>query len=269
MSELECCAPSVKVRINGKTLRQALGRGAKASKFGKFKNTEWISVCPVCDFNVLTAQGVAWPYRCSDGVMRTVRDFNPETGKYEVPSSKFACFQFSMSALDSAIAQQKALEKTRQTEAVGEELYHAIKAGNATQDDCFTFSRCVHEWGGGGRVWGNLIKQDETVLRAQLKDWLTAVPELDAVSALERGIAIKGLQVSFASKHLRMLEPERFAVLDDVLSQGLGFAMNPRGYEYFMDQIQGFQREHVSKESVAYVEAGLFLLVRQGVRSVA
>jgi hypothetical protein len=33
--------------------------------------------------------------------------------------------------------------------------------------------------------------------------------------AIEYGIAIKGLAVSFASKHLRMMQPHRFAVLDE------------------------------------------------------
>jgi hypothetical protein len=245
-----------------------LGRRTKNSKFGKFKNTEWVSVCPACDASILTANGIEWPYQCSDGAMRTVGDFNPQTGRYEVPSLKVGCFEFSKSALDSAIAQQKSLQTTRLTEAKGKKLYGEIKAGTATADDCFAFSKSVHEWGGGGRVWGNLIKQGESAVRTQLEGWLTAVPGLDAFNALEKGIEIKGLQVSFASKHLRMLEPERFAVLDDVLSQGLGFATNLRGYEYFMENLHELRRAYVPHESIAYVEAGLFLLVRQGVRSV-
>ena len=85
--------------------------------------------------------------------------------------------------------------------------------------------------------------------------------------AIEPGINIKGLGVSFASKHLRMLDPDRFAVLDEVLSDGLGFALNPKGYKLFMQLLQDFSKQNHIKHSLAELESGLFILVRQQVRS--
>ncbi|WP_244814154.1 hypothetical protein [Caballeronia sp. Lep1P3] len=272
MNRLKCCTPSVAGQINGRTLRKAvqtLADGESAAKFGKFENTEWVSICPVCDAAILDTPSVQWPYQCDDGAMRTVRDFDACTGTYSTPTLTFGCFGFSKLALESAINQQKAIQKTADTESVGRQLLQRIISETSTEDDCFAFSQSVHDWGAGGRVWGNLLKQQRSTLRNHLKEWLSAVPALDVVSAIEKGVAIKGLAVSFASKHLRMLQPERFAVLDDVLCQGLGFALNPRGYEFFMKEVGAFQRAQMPQESVAYVEAGLFLLVRQGVRSVA
>lgn len=57
-------------------------------------------------------------------------------------------------------------------------------------------------------------------------------------NAILKGTQIRGLDVSFASKHLRMLEPKKYAVLDNVLSKGLGFALNSRGYRFFLSTLR-------------------------------
>ena len=64
-----------------------------------------------------------------------------------------------------------------------------------------------------------------------------------------------------------MLDPDRFAVLDEVLSDGLGFALNPKGYKLFMQLLQDFSKQNHIKHSLAELESGLFILVRQQVRS--
>nr|WP_298377551.1 hypothetical protein [uncultured Halomonas sp.] len=102
--------------------------------------------------------------------------------------------------------------------------------------------QAVCEWGKGFRVWGNLTRYYRLPdLSRALDDWLAiAAATDDAASAIAPGIAIKGLGVSFASKHLRMLNPQRYAVLDEVISEGLGFAKNPRGYALFIHCLQEF-----------------------------
>nr|WP_298410598.1 hypothetical protein [uncultured Halomonas sp.] len=101
-----------------------------------------------------------------------------------------------------------------------------------------------------------------------MDDWLAiAAATDDAVSLIAPGIAIKGLGVSFASKHLRMLDPKRYAVLDEVINEGLGFARNPRGYALFIYCLQEFLARHELPYSVATLESGLFYLIRQQVRA--
>lgn len=78
-----------------------------------------------------------------------------------------------------------------------------------------------------------------------------------------------GLGISFGSKHLRMLDPDRFAVLDSVLSEGLGYALNPKGYALFMRHLRDFHQQLSASgwgHSLARTESGLFVLVRQNVR---
>ena len=109
-------------------------------------------------------------------------------------------------------------------------------------------------------------------LRAQKPDrWQPIQQKLRAEwtydsNAIEGGCGIKGLGVSFASKHLRLLLPERYAVLDEVLSTGLGFALNPTGYALFMREIKRFKEKYSIRHSLAHIEWAIFGLVRQSVR---
>ncbi|MNR55158.1 hypothetical protein D3C85_1754790 [compost metagenome] len=64
-----------------------------------------------------------------------------------------------------------------------------------------------------------------------------------------------------------MLAPEKYAVLDDVLSEGLGFALNGKGYRLFLSSLRKFSVDHSISGNLAELEAGIFLLVRQEVRS--
>ena len=64
-----------------------------------------------------------------------------------------------------------------------------------------------------------------------------------------------------------MLDPERYAVLDDMLQQGLGIALNPRGYRLFLSALRTLGKEIDQPMRIANLEAALFLLVRQGVRA--
>ncbi len=85
--------------------------------------------------------------------------------------------------------------------------------------------------------------------------------------AIRAGLRIKGLSVSFASKHLLLLLLGRYRVLDEVISPGLGFALNRSGFLLFMKSLHEFQQHHASGLSTAQVASAIFYQVRQSVRS--
>lgn len=254
-------------RINGRTLKQALESTQANHRFGNFSSTEWVDVCPKCDAYALGGEFThPWPFLCHDGVMRTVADFDADRDEYISGNMEFAGFKFSESALESAIAIcQLEDPATGSVEKVGS------KIGKESSDaELLKFSELVCEWGRGQRVWANLQRhhKSDAELAQAYGDWFRIAREASGEdAAIEPGINIKGLGVSFASKHLRMLDPDRFAVLDEVLSDGLGFALNPKGYKLFMQLLQDFSKQNHIKHSLAELESGLFILVRQQVRS--
>lgn len=192
----------------------------------------------------------------------------------------FCGFRFTHTALISAqhqveLEDAKTGRTTQNVEADARKYLQAPSPAAA-----LAFSDAVCKWGRGGRVWGNLVPRHGDDLGPRLHTWLLAASRTpsdeEAVTPhsdnFPDGVP-KGLAVSFASKHLRMLQPSRFAVLDDVLSRGLGFALNPKGYALFLRLLREFAASLPDANSetpnIGKLEAGLFCLVRQHVRSEA
>ena len=275
-----CGTPVAK--IDGRTLRDARNRTTVDNIFKKFSDTEWVEVCPKCNVDDLVYNSTPKPFLCHDGVMRTKEDLDPNTNLYQSVDWNFAGFTFSKSALYSSIkllryenhSQKDRLWCTEQkdrrwwTENVEKRCKTLVDDLETAPSPKFReFSKDVCTWGGGERVWGKLW--DNKQLAKDLCRWFQSANKTDdAEEAISCGIKIKGLGVSFASKHLRMLNPKRFAVLDDVLSQGLGFARNVKEYKVFMRMLREFQGKHrLKKYNVATLESGIFRLVRQQVRT--
>jgi hypothetical protein len=159
-------------------------------------------------------------------------------------------------------------KKTAQAIAEGAELRRLGFFPEAAQH----FSQVVCDWarGAGRRVWTHLVKFNGDTLALQLA---TALRQADAAktagSAIEPLQSIKGLRVSFGSKHLRMLDPTRFAVLDSVLSEELGYALNSNGYSLFIREMLRALAELQSIDvgfkmmSVAELERAVFVCVRK------
>ena len=251
--------------INGRTLRLALS-GCRVPP-GPLPVTEWVSVCPRCDRGLLqSTAGTPLPFLASDGVMRTALDYL-EPGRPLPTPFGFARFAASSSALLSAFA---LFEEDDPTTVSVEDLGRKF-ADSPTPDVALSFSEAVCDWGRGRRVWANLLRHNgREELATTLVAWFKeALDSNDVERAIKQGIAIKGLSVSFASKHLRMLVPERFPVLDQVLSEGLGFALNLKGYALFQLMLVKFRDEIAATKSIAQLEGAIFLLVRQHVRSSA
>lgn len=270
-SEHPMCAQCKRAlsRINGRTLRLSPVRRSGIRRGRDEKR--WIHVCPTCEGgHLLDANGTSLPFQAPDGVMRTVTDPDGEA------RLDFVGFAFTTRALASAadLSAREDANGTANVEQLAREYRHSASPVTALK-----LTEAVCAWGGGGRVLGNLKRHHGRDLGLLSHDWmqtaLTANTDEEAVaprSPTGPG-APKGLGVSFASKHLRMLDPHRFAVLDSVLSQGLGFALNPKGYALFMTHLRRFHAtvpgNWSSKHALARTEAGIFMLVRQHVRATA
>lgn len=262
------CGTSIAL-INGNTYSQALN--ARDIEHQPISVKEWVQVCPRCDRDRLHSQaGTSLPFLASDSVMRTVTEYEEDTAVLSEPM-RFARFAMSPDALRSAYALYNEYDAIRPITARTE---YAEAAGRAfakrpTPDAAFQFSKAVCKWGGGERVWGKLLVRDNRQqLAMRLNSCLAKVLTCnDAKLAIQHVHSINGFGISFASKHLRMLVPDSFPVLDDVLSVGLGFALNPNGYVLFRSMLQSFQEDNAIPGSLAQLEGALFLLVRQHVRS--
>lgn len=264
----QCSGPTS--RINGRTLRHS---PVRRGLLKKADDKCWIQVCPACERqDLFDGQGVALPFCTADGVMRTVIDTQPED------VLAVADFRFTRPALDCSVAlanlEQPAdtVPTTGSVEHLAQRYLVAPSASAAA-----ALSETVCHWGGGGRVLGNLKRHHAGHLGDVMHRWMQA-----ALAAASDGEAIAqaspqrpaglphGVGISFGSKHLRMLDPNRFAVLDSVLSEGLGYALNPKGYALFMRHLRDLHQHLVATgwpHSLARTESGLFVLVRQNVRA--
>lgn len=253
-------------RINGRTLKDALDKTNAGSRFGKIHPKRWVDICPICDAYALGIDSnYPLPFLSADGVMRTAADFNDNGINVECEILDFCGFTFSQSALKSAMAlMQLEDETTKDVEKLG-----AVIAQNSDPDLSLRFSQSVCNWGKGYRVWGNLDKRNvQEKLGNELNEWFRIAAETsnDVEEAISPSVKICGLGISFASKHLRMIAPQRFATLDGVLSTGLGFALNVKGYRFFMQSLNNFQSKYKLDHNLATIESGIFSLVRQHVR---
>lgn len=266
MKNAKCCHCARElVKINGRTLKAAIDI-LKSAFEQKFNPTEWVSVCPVCHCYTLGIDTTTpSPFLCGDGVMRVTTDFdhNEQLPSGEVLS--FAGFKFTRAAFNASVTATGIIDQTtKKVEQIGTDFLRS-----PSDEKAYEFSRRVCEWGRGQRVWGNLNRfHSPEELGAKIRAWLIEAHELPPGEAIVMGAAIKGLRVSFASKHLRLLCPSKFGVLDEVISEGFGLALNEAGYRLFHELLANFQQAHAADKTIAEIESGLFLIVRQVVRAV-
>jgi len=145
--------------------------------------------------------------------------------------------------------------------------------GELTEDspdaDFINYSMNVCFWGGpqGRRVWANLRRYNPNNLANLLREWLLFARNAPVGEGIKQGIQIAGLNVSFASKHLRLLAPHRYAVLDNVIVEGIGVAGNLKGYQLFLQHLTALRDAMDCTLPIADIEAAVFFLVRQQVRA--
>ena len=257
--------------INGRTLRLS---GLPTHITGSLPDVNaQVPLCCTCHEPALrSSAGIQLPFCGADGIMRTVGD--TANGEH----LDFCGFKFTPSALSCAqdllgLDDTATGRTTANVEAIGRDYLLS-----PSPETAFAFSEAVCRWGRGGRVWGNFLRYHLDEVGPVVHTWLHEVTHTftdeEAVTfrsdSFPAGVP-KGLGVSFASKHLRLLDPSRFAVLDDVLSRGLGFALNPKGYALFMRLLREFSVSlpgaNRNKPDIGKLESGIFVLVRQHVRS--
>lgn len=275
MANRKCATPgcSLLVRMNAKTYNLAVAPiPPVAGKNGRADRNYWHYFCPTCDAGVRGRARVPIPFLCADGVWRTLQDHDAAATPHD-----FCGLRFTESARRGAEqltsieeASLAADHRTQAVEVLGAKLF---EASDPSADDLFGFSEAVCDWGRDGRIWPNLVRHMEGKdnLGAALQAWLESIKRAaptDVEAALQVGVHdIKGLDVSYASKHLRMLNPARYAVLDSVLCAEFGLALNLKGYALFMRLLRELRERMETDDSVASLEMQIFVLARQQLRT--
>lgn len=113
-----------------------------------------------------------------------------------------------------------------------------------------TFVRAVCKWGGYSGVAGKVLKHNRlSTVRDQLRKAYDASVEENPREAITEIISINCLAVSFGSKHLKFLDPNRAVVLDSIISERLGYRREPDDYVAFLD-VCGSIRDTLNKLNV-------------------
>jgi len=114
--------------------------------------------------------------------------------------------------------------------------------------DLKAFIKDVCSWGDYAGISGRVLKTTNNA-RAKIEGKvgeailrLSSTPP-DIVGALRSMMEIKGLGVSFASKHLRFLFPEHCPVLDSILSNRLFYELTADDYGKFAAACNGMADE--------------------------
>lgn len=270
--ETESCMNSV-YKVHAGTLREYVKRTRANFSQHRLQSKKWVDVCPKCDAYALGAELTnPCPVYSPDGVIRVVDELLEPDRENEERILHFAFLSFTQSAFESACLSttthlpERVAKRKVEADLAAARLIDDISASNA-----LAFSESVCLWGGGSRVWGKMKKlNSKGHLGSLLSEWLNSALHGTLLNdeLIAYGNAIPGLGISFASKHLRILCPDRHAVLDEVVSKGFGFANNPAGYRLFLQFLHDFKIKYNLEMPLSEIESALFYLVRQDVRSV-
>jgi hypothetical protein len=116
-----------------------------------------------------------------------------------------------------------------------------LSSGNLSRKRLSDFIQSVCEWGGYPKTAERLVQGNPWAsIREQFGRAIAALEgkRPNVRFAVRELCRLRYLAVSFASKHLRFLKPEVCPVLDGILSQKLGYPLNPRGYGRFSSDCQ-------------------------------
>jgi hypothetical protein len=129
----------------------------------------------------------------------------------------------------------EAVSNTVQLEADASSL-----AGNMDAALLDSFIRGVCRWGGYPGIAGRILKQNDVgYLQDRFALALAALNSVgpDADRARDALVALNGIKglgtPSFASKHLRFLNPRICPVLDRVIHRNCGYTFGPNGYSAY------------------------------------
>ena len=107
----------------------------------------------------------------------------------------------------------------------------ALVAGDFQLQASRGFVKHVCSWGGYDGVSGRVLKGNAPDdIAAALREAHRLCAEDKPVDGLRRIITLKGLCVSFGSKHAKFLDPERSVVLDSIISTQFGYPLSAIRY---------------------------------------
>ncbi len=101
------------------------------------------------------------------------------------------------------------------------------------------FIRRVCYWGNHSGIGGRVLRRNGVVeIRAAFRDALDLCGKNNVTGALSKIQSLQDLGLSFASKHLRFLCPQKAVILDSIISSRLGYPSDVGGYSAFVADCQ-------------------------------
>lgn len=211
-----------------------------------------------------TVGTVAFPFYLGNGLFVTIHDLDEE-GRFTFKEApvQFGDFYATKQALLSSAYWAHVLET--HTAILLREGADLRTASAIDPKLAWSFSERVCVWGGRAGVAVKLKRraQENPAIEKQFLTWLKNASQSDDLTALmAEGVAIPEVGVSFASKHLRFIDPTQHATFDALLAQVVGMELNPEYYAEFVGLLDGIREQHQLVDDVATLEMGFFALIR-------
>ena len=129
-------------------------------------------------------------------------------------------------------AHRKSDPDTARVEALGKKYVENGFRPEETAD----FVREVCRWGHYAGVAGRVLKHNSlATITDCFKNAHSELLSGNSYDAIQRVTTLRCLAVSFGSKHLKFLAPDHAVVLDEIISQRLGYPRTADDYVEFLD----------------------------------
>ncbi|MEO3475971.1 hypothetical protein AAFN86_29270 [Roseomonas sp. CAU 1739] len=161
---------------------------------------------------------------------------------------KVVRLSLSLNSFPALLAEHRLSDPT--TAAV-EQRGQTYVAGGYQPADTREFVRAVCRWGNYDGVAGNVLKHNTvSSIAAAFREGHDHVVAGRAAAAIVSVTGLKGLRISFGSKHLKFLAPDHAVVLDSIISERLGYPRTPDGYAEFVQDCASL-RDTLNHEGIA------------------
>lgn len=169
------------------------------------------------------------------------------------PTLHFYRFEINLAELPDQLS--TFIEKNPDTREI-EDLGLELVASGFKRELTSKFIKRVCTWGRYAGIAGRVILRNGLEVAARtLNEAHQCAKVGDLDGALHSLLQLKGLSVSFASKHLKFLSPDKAVVLDSIISENLGYPLKPSGYREFVDDCANV-RDRAAKASIPYTGWG-------------
>ena len=103
-------------------------------------------------------------------------------------------------------------------------------------EDVHPFCEAVIKFGGDrfGRIMSCLQEQTPVELASRFAN-AVQIGNMNLGAALDAIMSVNGLSLSYGSKHLRFMSPEKFVILDSRINKFFGYELSIAGYRAFAE----------------------------------